>query len=294
MFKPDAGCGARGFTFSTVQNGVSTFWHHLGGQDSVCYPDGFSPQTSTVYSPGICPSGYAGYTISAATPSAKPSKVVHTSFCCPLHLRYVQGTGCIATITTPTEVFLNPTHKLQNFHPFIARDYALQVQWASTDLHLFTPASAPLLLMASATPSTSASSNSTFTASGPNTPAGATPDSSDLPHSMTVGVSVGVAALVCSVFAVGVFAMWRRKRRRPRATPGANEALISEKSGEEGAVGQAAGYRQAEQEESEVQGPEGEGYVRLSEELTPSLRQGLQGSGWQHWQVGSVGGGGRR
>jgi hypothetical protein len=106
---------------------------------------------------------------------------------------------------------------------FVAYQWPLSVEWASPDLSLFTPASAPVI--ASDATSTIVSGSGTGTPSGARQSgkipaASTTPANSDagLSTGATVGIAVGVVVAVIAVLA-GIFFWWFKRRRSGQRIP---------------------------------------------------------------------------
>lgn len=84
---------------------------------------------------------------------------------------YSNGAGCYSTVTISTDVVVNAFTTTAITKPFTAWDWHIQVVWESSDLSLFSPASAPLLRTPSTSVSTMKSANAASLVPGADTSA---------------------------------------------------------------------------------------------------------------------------
>ncbi len=112
-------------------------------------------------------------------------------------------------------VALNASVNASITTPFVAAAWGVQVIWASSDLGLFNPESAPLLQRASST-GASASQTPPSTKSGSATPTHS--HHNGLSSGEEPGIGVGVAVAVLIVVAVLIILILRRRKRQRRET----------------------------------------------------------------------------
>lgn len=147
--------------------------------------------------------------------------------------------GCKTIVTIPTTVALNPSTNVSVTTAFTAIDWGIKVTWASSDLDLFTPASAPILARMptaasqtsdntreqSVTSSRTSALKSAQTTSKSLTAAGsqkqdshsgkAVNTSTGLSTGAKAGIAVGAAAVLI-LFLVCVFLLFLRRHRAKR------------------------------------------------------------------------------
>lgn len=142
---------------SEVFGGLHSYFYSKGQTEGACYP--YDATKVPLYSPGVCPSGWF-----AQTTAVYDQKT--TSYCCApydtqsrflilkymlsmyrdmrLHV-YTNGlAACTKLITTPTSVFF-PWQSWGVRSSFVVMDQVIMIAWESSDLDVFTPASAPLI-----------------------------------------------------------------------------------------------------------------------------------------------------
>jgi hypothetical protein len=226
IFTPPQSCFDAPFTLETSSSGVagfSTAWRDEYETSSECYPPYFSSLEYPWgwYSPGVCASGYniaeistynaltqawccpSGFTISGSVGGG-----LTYQFCSSL----ASNTGLIGFVNNISTTF-TPSYS------FVALQYPISVEWAASDLSLFTPASAPVL-------TTDVSSTiSKFTGTlpttggrkaGPTSTATHTATDSGLSTGAEAGIAVGAVVAVVTVLAGVIFWMIRRRRGSKR------------------------------------------------------------------------------
>ena len=174
----------------------------------------------------------------------------------------------MSTVTTPTVVALNSLTSVTMTTPFIAADWDVKVVWASSELNWFIPRSAPLLVARE-------TNNVTYTPPPRNPPA-----EPDLSGGQMAGIVAPITVIFLAVFASGVYALWRRKRKRPYVSD--TSGLIESRPMDEKDAGGSASANLAR---ANTQDPvETSGEQRMSEDDSPSIRAALQG-GWEAQEV---------
>ena len=197
------------------------------------------------YSPGICPSGYTA----ASTFQPGAYDLAQTSICCDSGYEYqidgLLSNSCISYVPTPTTILtltetsmeasvFSYTRRPTKVQGFLAVRTACMVAWASKDLTLFTPKSAPLILASqalvqshlaaqSATSSSTHNQSATDAASPASSPsnsfASPTAQATDSANNLTTGTQAGIGVGVALAgIALGMVAIWlvliRPRRRR--------------------------------------------------------------------------------
>lgn len=184
-------------------------------------------------------------------------------------MTYAESIGCYSTVTTPT-VVLSGGSEVTATTSFIAADWDIKVVWESSDLNHFTPASAPLLSRdtETATPSRNDTDQ-------PEPKAGAL-----MTPGQIAGMSTGISIFVIAVFATGVYALWRRKRKRRWVSDASaliddNLASSEKGSSPEQSEGSAQSQGQLNTQMREISS-DGD-----SQDNSPSVQAALDGNGWQ-------------
>ncbi|KAK3671972.1 hypothetical protein LTR78_008147 [Recurvomyces mirabilis] len=96
---------------------------------------------------------------------------------------------------------------------FIGVFPTIQVAWATSDLPLFTPASAPILANAGAQSTASASSSATASSR-------VHAHSSAISTAAQAGIGIGTAVFALVLLVIGGLLLWRRRRRHIATTKG--------------------------------------------------------------------------
>lgn len=124
--------------------------------------------------------------------------------------------ACFTTITTPTTVVSKAPTQILITETFVAVDWAVIVDWASSDLNKFVPASAPALTTRGSVikivDATSATSISSATAAQSTSPI-PTESSSVLGAGSIAGIIIGVVTAIAIAAVAGWFfarARWQR------------------------------------------------------------------------------------
>lgn len=177
--------------------------------------------------------------------------------------------GCASTVATPTTVALDENTSFEVSTTIVVEDWPVFVGWQSSDLNLFTPASAPILARTTDTASPSRSSAASKTgaptpsrtpapgahtgtkvpissrvstpAGGSNTGTGraggtsiAESDSSNnTPGKLTLGAEIGIAVGVAvAIIAIAAMAFWlvRRKRQRIYSAKSPSQTNVDKQS----------------------------------------------------------------
>jgi hypothetical protein len=163
------------------------------------------------YSPGVCPSGW----------NIAQSRVLRSktqAWCCPQQM-IIYGTQsglsnyqfCTSLISADTVLSLeNGLYKTVDLSStFIGYQWPLSVEWASSDLSLFTPASAPRL---AATQSSGILDLGSMAPVGTMTPSQSSAvDHGSLSTGAKAGIGVGVA--VAGAMIIGALVLWFLRRR---------------------------------------------------------------------------------
>ena len=201
---------------------TSTFWKdsNFPRNDSravsmrSCYPAHFEYQPDLfvtdgyIYSPGVCPSGY----YAAKSNGLKGgSGTAATSWCCPHGMTFSAFQGCVSLTTPTSTTTLYQNHeKVQMIAPYVVLEPYIPVAWASGDLHLFTPTSAPLSVSQACRAQARASVANTGI---PGTAGKHVPGSpGGLSTGAKAGVGVGVAfAAVAAIAMIVLLLKYRRK-----------------------------------------------------------------------------------
>lgn len=231
---------------------TSTFWKDPGfpSNDSrqislqSCYPPHFTYQPDLfatdgfVYSPGVCPSGYFaaksnglyGQTTAAATSWCCPRYTPHTnsgakdrtnnSIHTSSGMTFSAFQGCISLTTPTATTTLYEGQPIQMSQPYYILEPYIPVAWASSDLALFTPTSAPLSLAAQCKRLANVSRTSVTSTDPAKGGQQAVKGASGVKEKggfskaakIGTGVGISVAAIAAAVVAVLVL-KYRRKRR---------------------------------------------------------------------------------
>ncbi|KAK4580252.1 hypothetical protein LTR86_000455 [Recurvomyces mirabilis] len=198
---------------------------------SQCYPRNFNETYTILYSPGVCPQGYA-----AAASWTSAGSDVHTSLCCPHGMSWLQVvSSCSEILPTGSATAIVASNTTTTMtEPFTAYAPAIAVAWASSDLTLFSPASLPLLTTASLTSeatsaaatSSDISAGSVIASSTATTATGASQTSTTPGPGLSVGAKagIGVGATVGGLLCLAVAAWFLLWRRRSFSTKGLPEA----------------------------------------------------------------------
>ncbi|OGE50651.1 hypothetical protein PENARI_c016G05884 [Penicillium arizonense] len=197
-------------TFTPPSQCVSDFWvaYNTGSSiylnlgpttPSLCLPTGWD--STTYFSPGVCPSGY-GIAASVTVPMGNAIETVAT--CCPVSAvcQWTPGPNIattfdqtywttISTTPSPTTVTTTDSGTLSGTNGLI-NAYGVVIRWQSTDF-----SNAPATAVATTT----------------GAAAEATHDSSGLTAGADVGIGIGAAVAVILFVAMGVFLLRRRNRR---------------------------------------------------------------------------------
>lgn len=132
----------------------------------------------------------------------------------------IGGYECASWINPPATIALNAQTNTTITAPALAYEWYISVEWASSDLNLFTPRSAPILATTSVSYSTSTSpsapsrptgpASSTSPASSHHSPSGG----GSLSTGAIAGVAVGAAiAFLLIIAAIAFFVLSSRKRK---------------------------------------------------------------------------------
>ncbi|KAK4893299.1 hypothetical protein LTR27_008422 [Elasticomyces elasticus] len=234
VFSPAPTCTDGPWTSVNSTQGTITCTRSLA---SNCYPSNFDANASVLYSPGVCPSQYT-----AAASWTTDGSNATTSACCPSGMAYLQIVSSCSAILGSTKggtanaatVLISPTLWLYG-QLFTAYAPVIGVAWASTDLEIFTPASAPLLATLftespnGAPPSDSSSSStglsptvdvlsssisSTTSASSPQLPSSS---HAAMSTGETVGISVGATIVGILLLALGAWLLFLRRKKKSQA-----------------------------------------------------------------------------
>ncbi|KAK5732502.1 hypothetical protein LTR17_010441 [Elasticomyces elasticus] len=181
----------------------------------LCYPPYFTTSPLTFYSPGVCPDQY-----SAVATWWDPSSVTTYEVCCPSGMTYLQlASSCQAVLggsTSTAMIISNRTTQITD--RFTAFAPTIAVAWASSDLDIFTPASAPLTAWAgraitTSPPGTEPSlvSPLTSTTSSADSIIPATDSHTSLLPGAKIGIGVGIAVACLAFLAVGAWLVFRRR-----------------------------------------------------------------------------------
>jgi hypothetical protein len=254
VFTPPASCLNAPFTLESSSSGVagfSTAWRDWGETSSQCYPHSFSSLQFTWgwYSPGVCPSGYA------IAQTSIPSTAIKTTqaWCCPAgytitgwRSRTDVYQACTSMASDAAVVAVNAglTQTITPSFGFVAMQWPISVEWASSDLSLFQSASAPLLGVDATTTTTAVAGTASGTANtGPshdlNTSSSTSIDANIAKSGLStgaivgiaIGLSLGILVLVACIFVY--IARRRRSLQRVPTDPPNGELLISRGTGTE-------------------------------------------------------------
>ncbi|EAW07054.1 uncharacterized protein ACLA_087600 [Aspergillus clavatus NRRL 1] len=229
VFTPPASCSSRWTYEASTYNGITSgvLIQNAFFVDTECFPPGFQQNgrvlVNQVFSPGVCPEHYS-------TQQFLVRDSVTTATCCPSDFSFngdpVYG-GCISTFTGATRVAARAGG-------FGSKDYItstsisgtytmwgmpLVVQIESTDRALYAtalpPSAAASSTLATTTSSSSLSSHSSASPIQPPIQTSVSSASSGLSAGAQAGVAAGAA--VGALLILGLYILWRRGRRKPKA-----------------------------------------------------------------------------
>lgn len=236
IFTPPDDCVLPAYTLDPLQPDYElSGWWDWRQTSASCYPFSFSALQGRWgwYSPGVCPSGHA-MAQSRVVETAAASEKLTQAWCCPESFRIwgITSEGqeyqyCTATSRDATALTVGSNGTLlTSVQSFVAYRWPLSVEWASADLAMFTPQSAPVLVAATTTiyslpsgegPSTSGRATATSASSSSSSTAVASRvAASGLSDGAKAGIGVGVAAAVL-VLAALAWWLWKRGRRAATA-----------------------------------------------------------------------------
>ena len=223
IFEPPQSCLDAPFTLGTSSSGLVGFWtawKDYYDKSSECYPPSFSKLqwNWTWYSPGVCPSGYNV----AQTSTPTDSIGVTQAWCCPSSGTITgwrsgdstyQACTFLASDTTVISTQGSSRATLTPSFSFVAMQWPISVEWASSDLARFTPASAPMIQIDAA--STIAQLTGTVMSGGPGR-TGTVPASGEAGMSTGEAAGVAVGSIVVLLAIVTGILCWICRRRRTR------------------------------------------------------------------------------
>ncbi|KAK5115454.1 hypothetical protein LTR62_001113 [Meristemomyces frigidus] len=231
IFTPNADCFDLefGVMLSTASGPVSAF-RDFSAARQTCYPSRYSKlelSTNLWFSPGVCPSGLtrASQMIGPTTTSA---------WCCPSSMAYSYDGNrdyCSMYVATSTTV-RSGSQTAAPLSNFIALQWPVSVQWQSTDLDVFSPASAPLLVQTqtsstvsgrseSLTAARSATESRASVGAATATAAGSS-GSGGLSTGAEAGIGAGIGALALVLIGLAIWIFLRRRRNKRAQGRGIN------------------------------------------------------------------------
>ncbi|KAK4574068.1 hypothetical protein LTR86_001829 [Recurvomyces mirabilis] len=227
IFTPNADCFDLpfGVLLDGTRSGAPSAFRDYSAARVSCYPSSYSRlelSTDLWFSPGVCPSGF--------TRASQLLGPTTSAWCCPSSMAYsYDGTNdfCSMYVATSTTVRSGTYTTEVPFSNFIALQWPISVQWASSDLARFTPASAPVLVQtqtsstvsgrstSSATASTTSSVSSVSAAAATSSAAGG----GGLSTGAQAGIGAGIGALALALIGLGIWFLLRRRRNKMSQSP---------------------------------------------------------------------------
>ncbi|KAH7398739.1 hypothetical protein DE146DRAFT_500885 [Phaeosphaeria sp. MPI-PUGE-AT-0046c] len=206
-----------------------------------CLPPGYKFESTSYYSPAVCPSGYTP-ACSATNTINKATETAYT--CCPTARKFEclsskwleawpfqSSLGCVSNFKDTGSMPVTISDRFSTSVGMEEYDdrgginaFAVQVRFQATD---FATTSSGLMPTNSATPASAPTGGPTSTSTPPNEPA-----SSGLSTGAKAGIGAGVGVAILALFAVLGLMLFRRKKQREAGQCGSVEPYNGADDGE--------------------------------------------------------------
>ncbi|KAK5168681.1 uncharacterized protein LTR77_005990 [Saxophila tyrrhenica] len=241
IFTPPSSCLNAPFTLATSNSGLvgfSSAWRDSSETSAKCYPSSFSPlqYNWSWYSPGVCPSGWQ---VAQSQVLSKAGGQLTQAWCCPAtmtisgasisDLNYQYCTSLAtdeAVLSWQSGSYVSATLSSS----FLALQWPLSVQWASSDLAFFRPASAPILQVSATSDVVSLASSAAVGAGVTSKPSAhtlmttaAAQPSKDLSTGAKAGIGLAAAVVIACATAALMFWLFKRRLARKRSLDAASQ-----------------------------------------------------------------------